>query len=76
MSECEECEYLRGSERVGDYSRAVDCRVLLARHPDHGKRLTRREAPEETDERVVPRREARPLDGELPRSRPLPPRRT
>ncbi|MET8557962.1 hypothetical protein ABZV64_23820 [Streptomyces sp. NPDC004959] len=36
---CRLCERLRAEERAataaGDHSRAVDCRVLIARHP-HG----------------------------------------
>lgn len=37
MTACAHCERLRSEEtaasRVGDYSRATDCRVLLRRHP-------------------------------------------
>ncbi|MEU3603769.1 hypothetical protein ABZ714_34440 [Streptomyces sp. NPDC006798] len=37
--QCRECERLRAllkeARRAGDLSRAVDCRVLLRRHPDH-----------------------------------------
>ncbi|GFH77941.1 MULTISPECIES: hypothetical protein [Streptomyces] len=36
---CRQCEGLRGEEararREFDHSRAVDCRVLLQRHPHH-----------------------------------------
>ncbi|MEU8681138.1 hypothetical protein [Streptomyces sp. NPDC048611] len=36
---CTTCEILRAelaaAERDGDRSRAVDCRVLLRRHPEH-----------------------------------------
>ncbi|MEU3600685.1 hypothetical protein ABZ714_18495 [Streptomyces sp. NPDC006798] len=37
--QCRECERLRAlleeARRAGDVSRAVDCRVLLRRHPAH-----------------------------------------
>ncbi|MFI1012162.1 hypothetical protein [Streptomyces sp. NPDC020965] len=40
--ECAECERLRteldAATRAGDESAAVDCRVLLRRHPHHGDR--------------------------------------
>lgn len=36
---CRKCDHLRGeladAEASGDKSKAVDCRVLLRRHPDH-----------------------------------------
>ncbi|MFF8565435.1 hypothetical protein ACF06N_10795 [Streptomyces albidoflavus] len=38
-ADCPRCEELRGEEararREFDHSRAVDCRVLLRRHPHH-----------------------------------------
>ncbi|WP_414506116.1 hypothetical protein [Streptomyces sp. NEAU-L66] len=36
---CDKCQKLRAelaeAERIGDQTRAVDCRVLLRRHPQH-----------------------------------------
>ncbi|MFE6737608.1 hypothetical protein [Streptomyces tubercidicus] len=63
---CPTCDALRkelaAAERNGDPSKAVDCRVLLRRHPEHGdvpvegkaERKAERKAEERAEEKGEP----------------------